>query len=775
MPGLAADDIPVVLLFRRELTLDGQPKSFPVQVTADNRFILYVNGQRIAEGPSTGDLDHWRVERIDLAPHLRAGDNVIAAKVWNGVKPLTIKPDATPREAEMARGRALFTQTAPAFQHSAGTGFRLVGAGPAAEVSTGEPGWSVARDAGHNFANGWAQVRRYYYVAGAVEKIDAAKSPADWMSTAPSNVAWSEPVAAKATTPRTLVLDKLPQQMDRVVNAGAVVRSDVTGGDEFPTRPVVIPPNSMVKLLIDRKTMVAAYPELSVEGGAGADISMTYSEALFNEKGDKGDRNLIGDRKIMGLTDTFTADGSRRSLGPLWWRVWRFMEIGVQTKGEQLTLEGLRVTETGYPFTQVGSFKSDDPQLEKIFDIGWRTQRIDAHETFMDSSFWEQLQYVGDTRLQMLISYAVAGDPRLAENAIDQIAASRGDGGLVEGAAPTRNSNVIATFSPMWVAMLDDWRMHQPDPAPIVRNLARMREVLGWIDKWQGPSGLLTKNPEWNFVDWAGQPSTDRSLFPSYGKAHGESCLTTAVWLGALQQGSRIENQFGDAALSQRYAATAQRMQDGIRKQCWSAKRGLYADNPDLDQFSQHMNALAVLYDVADRDAARQILGRITAPGKGIDAPEGMREVSYYYSWYLARALEHAGTADRYLDLLQTWRDLLALNYTTWPEERGKTRSDTHAWSAHPTADLLGIVAGIGPGSPGYRSVRIAPNIGQLRSVDAVSATPAGPVTVSYRRDGSRLTADIGLPAGLTGEFVWAGRTYPLTKRKSAIVLDSAD
>ena len=57
----------------------------------------------------------------------------------------------------------------------------------------------------------------------------------------------------------------------------------------------------------------------------------------------------------------------------------------------------------------------------------------------MDSSYWEQLQYTGDTRLEMLISYAVSGDARLAEQAIDAFAESDADGGLVQGAIPRAN------------------------------------------------------------------------------------------------------------------------------------------------------------------------------------------------------------------------------------------------------------------------------------------------------------------------------------------------
>ena len=116
-----------------------------------------------------------------------------------------------------------------------------------------------------------------------------------------------------------------------------------------------------------------------------------------------------------------------------------------------------------------------------------------------------------------------------------------------------------------------------------------------------------------------------------------------------------------------------------------------------------------------------------------------------------------------YHALLHTWRELLPLNYTTWPESRGKTRSDTHAWSAHPTTDLLGIVAGIRPGAPGYSRLRIAPALGTLTRLDATAATPHGPVSVSYRLGKGVLAVDIRAPRDLPGEFIWGGKSHALS------------
>ena len=42
---------PIVLHFRKSFSLAAIPAKFPVHVSADNRFVLYVNGERVGDGP----------------------------------------------------------------------------------------------------------------------------------------------------------------------------------------------------------------------------------------------------------------------------------------------------------------------------------------------------------------------------------------------------------------------------------------------------------------------------------------------------------------------------------------------------------------------------------------------------------------------------------------------------------------------------------------------------------------------------------------------------
>ena len=729
----AGSRTPLVLQFRRELKLDRVPAKLPVGVTADNRFILYVNGQRVADGPSTGTVKSWRERSVDLAPQLKRGTNVIDAVVWN------------------------FGDFAPASQQIVATGFRLLGE----PISTSAAGWRVRIDDSRTAVNSKEQIGWQYYVASAPEVIDARRI---------NDEHWQDAVPAPAAAARTLIADPFPPQLFASAEPGQVVRSSLEGGNRFPARPVVIPANTRAKLLVQRDVMISGYPSLEVQGGKDATIQLQYGEALYDVNGRKGDRNLVGDRRLRGFHDTFIADGQAREFSPLWWRTFRYLEIEVATAAEPLTLRGLKLHESGYPFEQVASFVSNDAELNRIWQIGWRTMRVDSHETFMDSSYWEQLQYTGDTRLEMLITYAVSGDPRLARQAIDAFAESDVDGGLVQGAYPSRLSNVIATFSFAWVGMLSDWALEQPDTAFLVKHLPRMRRALQWFEPLLNKQGLLGKNPQWNFIDWSGQEWDDRDSFPSWGSQNG-SCLMTAMWVGALRQGAALELAHGDAANAADFGAKADRARTSIREHCWAAEKGLFADDGDRKVFSQHMNVFAVLYDIATPEESAAILDKINVRGQGIDAPPGMYAPTAYFAWYLVRAFEHAGKPERYFDLLKTWRDLLALNYTTWPESRDQPRSDTHAWSAHPTADLLGIVAGIRPDAPGYSRLRVEPWLGSLTSLDATAATPRGAVKVSYRIAAQRMTAVIERPASLPGVFVWRGKSFPLVGLRTKLEL----
>ena len=123
------------------------------------------------------------------------------------------------------------------------------------------------------------------------------------------------------------------------------------------------------------------------------------------------------------------------------------------------------------------------------------------------------------------------------------------------------------------------------------------------------------------------------------------------------------------------------------------------------------------------------------------------------------RALVKTGMADLYIDQIQPWKDMLDIGLTTFAERPEPTRSDCHAWSASPNYDLLAIVAGIMPASPGFKTVKIAPALGDLKAVTATMPHPDGEIKVDLKKEGAQLSVKVELPKDLSGVFEWNGKT----------------
>jgi alpha-L-rhamnosidase len=431
---------------------------------------------------------------------------------------------------------------------------------------------------------------------------------------------------------------------------------------------------------------------------------------------------------------------------------------------------------TAYPFEERARFDAGDATLGRVWEVGWRTARLCAHETYQDCPYYEQLQYVGDTRIQALISYAVAGDDRLARQAIEAFDRSRRSEGITYSRYPSAPQQFIPPFSLLWVGMVHDYWTWRDDPAFVRRQLAGTRTVLDWFSERLRPDGLLGRLPWWNFLDWSddfaeGVPPQD---------ADGGSVPLSLQLALALREAADLETALGEPERAARHRARADAIVDAARRLAWDAGRALLADTPAKGRFSQQTNILALLSGAAPAGEAKPLLDRVLAlprpsirdAGRRGSGFEGVARASVYFRFYLSRALEALGEGERYLPELEPWREMLEVGLSTFAEiPSAGTRSDCHAWSAHPNYDLLRLVAGIKPGSPGFRTVRIEPHLGTLGRLEASLPHPAGAIDVAYRRDGDALEARVTLPPGLTGALSWRGTTRSLAPGEQTVFL----
>ncbi len=748
-----------VLHFRKTIELAQPPEHFIVQVSADNQFLLFVNQQRVGTGPSRSDLGHWRYETYDLAPFLRSGRNVLAATVWN------------------------FGVLTPLAQISDRIGFVLHGKSKAEQIADTDPTWEVEEESGIRLLPTPEPVRSQYYVSEPAERIDGTAFDWNWnVADSDSGGGWKKAQPIGHATPLgavvqennwQLVPDPLPAMEMALTSAGGVVRAagiDLPSG--FAEKPFSVPPHSKATILVDNSHLTTAYPELTVSGGRGAVIRLTYAEALIDEKGEKGNRNEISGKHMQGIFDEFVADGgASRVFLPLGWKTWRYLQLDIETNDAPLEVEQLRTWFTAYPFEQRGRFVSDDDSLAAIWDIGWRTARLDAHDTYMDTPYYERMQYAGDTRIQALISYALTGDDRLARQAIQAFNDSRIPEGITRSRYPSSMRQIIPTFSLLWVGMVHDFWMYRSDPDFVRAQLAGTRTVLDWFLQRQRADGLLGTISWWPFADWGadfnfGMPAQD---------ADGGSSVIALQFIEALRNAAEMESALGDKSRAELYRNAAERAAGAVYKLCWNREYGLLADTPAQQHYSQHANILGVWLDVVPRDKQKDVLTRILSvsdPGDSQQEPvPQLTQATYYFRFYLARAIDHAGMGNQYLNLLGPWRNMLSLGLTTWAEQPEPTRSDSHAWSAHPDYDFLTIVAGIAPGTPGFATVVVAPHLGSLKQVSAAMPSPKGMIEAEYRVEQSSIKAVITLPAGVSGELRWQGKNLSLHEGRQEFAL----
>ena len=722
-----------VFYFSKEIELEQIPQRLTIDVSADNRYILYVNGKELSRGPSRSDLNHWNYETVDIAPALQKGTNRLSACVWN------------------------FADNRPSGQITERTAFRVACNDERFSTKTA---WKVAADKGYSPIPIRAGIEaRGGYLSGASEYVDYRLSIPDWQTLPLSDPVWAtaETLEFNRIAPWRLKQRQIPfleQQLKPIGN----IRKSKNAGLRFP---MTIAPNTQAELIIDHTELTIGHPQLRFSMGNGSTIRLTYLEApflpdqrdadgnLIGEGQEKGNRDEIEGKEFVGNFDELIADGgNNRLFAPLWYRCFRYIKVEIETKDEPLTINSFEHLFSAYPFEEKATFKSDDEKLTKIWDISWRTARLCAHETYNDCPYYEQLQYIGDTRIQSLISLVVSGDDKLMRQAIQQFSYSRDKNGMMQAAYPNSGENIIPPFCLYWMGMVYDYYRYCPDKDFVLLQLQYIMPILNWYASHFNPKKrTFAKMPGWHFVDWPDEWAWLKTKGLPQGVEEGESAILWLQFAMAASQMSEILYAFKMPKEAAYYSSIAWSIRSKVHSNCYDQEKGYYADSPKKTEYSQHVNALAILCGMVTGEEAERLAERVMTDKELI-------QCTTYYRFYLHRALAKIGRSDLFLSNLQPWEEMINLNLTTFAERQEPTRSDCHAWSANPMYELLSGVCGIEPAAPGFERVRIAPNPGHLKKIKASMPHPKGEIKFDYKQKKGKTSVIVILPANCYGEYV---------------------
>ncbi|MEI7832397.1 MAG: alpha-L-rhamnosidase, partial [bacterium] len=597
-----------------------------IHVSADNRYQLCLDGVALGYGPERGAPNEWHYESYEL--ELQPGSHMLTALTW------------------------WLGADAPWAQMTVRPGFLLAGEGEWDSIlSTGIAPWKVMLADGYSFVK---QDIGTFNVTGARATMDAAQMPWGWQTGAGAgyvaatiiNEAISSGESPEWNPHWLLSPALLPAMYSAPVPAGLLRRLEVAGV-VVPINPeweqwvagansITVAAQQRAAIVIDLGRYYCNYPTLSVNHGKGTRITFTWAESLFdNTTGfEKGQRDAVEGKYFRGQGDTYLPDGELRAFTPLWWGCGRFIELRVTTGDEALDLLKLELQETRYPLEMQGTLAAAGDRFANILALGLRALQMCSHETYMDCPYYEQLMYVGDTRLEVLTTYVISRDDLLPRKAISTFNQSHLPSGLTQSRYPSARTQVIPPFSLWWVGLVHDYWRWRDDPAFVAAQMPGVRTTLEYFRTLLRPDKLIGAPVGWNFVDWV--PGWYRGMPP--GADTGVSSIVNLQFVYALQQKAELETWLQEPELATRDRALAGAILQAVIENYYDTSRGLIADDPSKTSFSEHAQCLALLCD--NTPHAETIAENL------LTAPD-LARATVYFSHYLFEAYAKIGRIDR--------------------------------------------------------------------------------------------------------------------------------
>ncbi len=492
-------------------------------------------------------------------------------------------------------------------------------------------------------------------------------------------------------------------------------------------------------ILLDFGKELQGYVELFTPLTAGKDpvrvrvrFGESVSETMAELNGPQGAQN---DHAIRDQIVTLPWLG-KITLGPSGFRFVRIDAIDPARPAQLSQVRGvLQIRDIPY----VGSFRSSDERLNRIWEVGAYTVHLNMQDYLWDGIKRDRLVWIGDMHPEVSTINAVFGYNEVVPLSLD----------LTREVTPvTQWMNGISSYSMWWVLIHEEMWMHHGNREYLAQQQPYLTALLKRLATLVGPDGK-EQIDGMRFLDW-----------PSSPNQQGVTAGLQGLLVMTLESGARLMNELGDG--------------DTAKLCSEAAKRGRRVV-PDVNG-SKSGAALLSLAGMMDR---RQTSDEVLK----VDGPQG---ISTFYGFYVLQALGNSGDVDTALDFIRTyWGAMLDMGATTfwedfdlkWTEDAaridelvpegkkdihadygaycyvGLRHSFCHGWASGPTAFMSQQVLGIRPLEPGFARVRIAPQLGSLKWVEGTYPTPRGPIRVRHERaaDGT-ITSQIDAPEGIVVE-----------------------
>lgn len=413
----------------------------------------------------------------------------------------------------------------------------------------------------------------------------------------------------------------------------------------------------------------------------------------------------------------------------------------------------VRVEATIRPATAPGAFSCSDETLNRIWSTAAYTTRLCQQGLSLDGVKRDRLPWAGDQALALLTNAFTLSD---IETAADTLTAL---GNPVEGYV-----NGLADYSMWWLIAQHEMRQYFGDrfivsglasgisgdgaadvEAGLARRATAIDEFLSQVSLDVAADGVLRPRDLGSFAG-SGPVLIDWGVNASRGE---ELTALQVLFVWALSAATSLLTEASHPGAA-RWAAMHDRALATLWEQGWDAEAGAWRSRlGGRDTRSPYPQLLAVLAGLHEDEMPRSVVDRIDLTL--IRTP--------FMTGFALRALDRAGRGTEALALMRSrWAPMLAAGATTFWEEfandgespygmygRPFGKSLCHGWGAAPAALLPEIALGLRPLDPGWRTVQVNPQLGDLEWAAAVVPTPHGDLVVTASRNGLHIEAPPGI------------------------------
>ncbi len=512
------------------------------------------------------------------------------------------------------------------------------------------------------------------------------------------------------------------------------------------------------------------YPVMEVTGTPGTVLDLSYAEHLRKGAIDPSKHGLhYLDRIILGsgkLTHRIT-----------WPKCCRYMQVDVH--GGRAEITELALQRSSYPVEWRGRFACSDPVLDQAWQICAHTVQLGMEDGYMDTPWRERGSWLGDDVPKYIANAYAFGDAALMRRFLRQHARGQLPTGAMRSKYPGSKSSHISTWTLTYPVSVREYVRHSGDRSLANELWPTIQRILAWLESFRLAEGVYGNLPLevtaetniYNFIDWA--PVDTRGANAAWN-AHAYNSLNAAAFVAELA---------GDLVAAKVCRERGAALRASFQQLFWDERRGVFINGwhsgQPLLRWGCHENYLAVLFGLATDRQRDSILQRLQSEDLAsyfvpdpndydqvIDGHDGNHMVAIalnryrwpsekmvpfgtpYFAGFALQALGELGLMQETLDMIrQRWGEFSRQGGTTiWETWEQETGSLSHGWGCAPVFVLGRYVLGVVQSDDPTVDYFILPQRGDLAWARGRVPTPKGLIDVAWQCDG-RWQLEVTLPA----------------------------